>query len=559
MADNSKTTTEITKKESPTSIISLSREEKLGVDLANPLNLDQLYASVPEVSRVVDFRAGMISPNGYEIFPSTNDAAAQEFAALCFQIIEQSGGVSFFEQYHKNTDLYGDGYVELVANKLSEVVELEHVHPYHFGYETEKVNDPENPSDQITIIKVDSNSQKPVGFASFKVDQATGDLIVDKKIPLEKIAHLKFKVIGDSFNGISLIQPMVGSITRKVRLEDYADRSARLIAVPKLILKGNYESDDEKKEDAREAANLDVNDVVVIQGENTSVDFVNPGKTNIPELREMFITNITTASGVPRPALTSESAEINKATMDELMKNTRGIIKSHQLHLSNLFEHIVFPRIAESHKIQNYTQIIPKLYFLEDNDTAAANVETVQRKAAALTSLTNTYVLLLNSSTGTTEATGDVEGVAKDPQNGTAVKVDTKVNATTTTEQGKLPEILSEMEDLLLTTIKQFKFNNDTSTHTIEPYKKVSKDTKREVENTAYIPQIKDSLELNFLNNYFTQFSTDVDISSENKISQKNLYKKALNAYKTGYTVIDKKNEKVLSIHDFKEFEKKLK
>jgi len=545
------------------SIISLSRVEKLGVDLANPLNLDQLYASIPEISRAIDFRGGMVAPNGYEVTSASDDATAQEFAAICYHIIEKSGGVGFFEQYHKNTDLYGDGYIELVANQLSQIVELSHVHPYNFGYETETVNDPENPSDQIDIIKVDKNSQLPVGFATFKTDPSSGKLVVDKKIPLEKIAHLKFKVVGDAFYGISLVQAMVGSVTRKVRLEDYADKAARLIAVPKLVLKGDYENDEEKKIDAREAANLDVNDVIVLEGENTDVQFVNPGSTNIPELREMFITNITTASGVPRPALTSESSEVNKATMDILMQNTRGILKSHQLLISNLFQNVIFPRIAESYKIQNYMSIIPKLVFPEDNDTANMRIDTVKRKAVALTSLANTYALLLNAANGTNVknvASGDTSPINKNPENGVAAQqlsanVQEFAVGSGTPEKGKLNEILTEMETLLLNTIKQFQFNNDLNPALIEPYKKVSSSdskTKRSVENTAYIPKTKTGIELSFLDNYYTGFTTSDD-------STKEVFETAFNAYKSGYTVIDKKTEKVLDINDFIEFEKKFK
>lgn len=565
MADKSTNTQEKTKKEISKSIISLSRSSKLGIDLANPLNLDQLYASIPEISRATDFRAGMIAPNGYEVISAADDDTSKQFAALCYQIIETSGGVGFFEQYHKNTDLYGDGYVELVSNQLSEIVELSHVHPYHFGYETETVNDPENPSERIQIVKVDKNSQKPVGFAQFKVNPATGDLEVDKKIPLEKIAHLKFKVVGDSFYGISLIQPMIGSVTRKVRLEDYADKAARLIAVPKLVLKGTYDNDEEKKIDAREAANLDVNDVIVLEGEDTDVQFVNPGSTNIPELREMFITNITTASGVPRPALTSESAEINKATMDILMQNTRAILKSHQLLVSNLFEHVIFPRIAISYKIQNYTSIIPKLYFPEDNDTANNRIDTVKRKAVALTSLANTYALLLKASKTDDNTTSGIKNIPnnikKDSENGIAAKemsADKKKNVDKNAEIGsKLPLILSEMEDLLLSTIKQFKFTNDTTPVNIEPYKKqTSKDKKttRSVENTAYIPKTQTGIELSFLDKFYTDFSLSQPINNKSE----DAFNKAYDAYKSGHTVIDRNTEKILTINDFNMFKKEL-
>ena len=600
---------QVGKKITPTSIISLSRTEKLGLDLANPLNLDQLYATIPEITRSIDFRAGLICTNGYELIPASDEEDAKFFTAICFNIIERSGGVGFIEQMHKNTDLYGDGYVELVPNELDEIVELAHVHPYRFGYETETIEDVENPGQQIDIIKVDKNSQKPVGFATFVVDASSGDLVVDKKIPLEKIAHLKFKTTGDAFYGISLIQPMIGSVTRKVRLEDYADRSARLIAVPKLVLKGNYENEEEKREDAREAANLDVNDVIVLEGEDVSIDFVKPGETNIPALREMFITNITTASGIPRPALTSEGASINKATMDELMKNMRSTIKSHQLLISNLFKQVIFPRIAFSYGYENYEAIVPNIYFLEDNDTALSNIETIQRKSTALTSLANTYALLFNSyksysspekkeKKNNIDEINDVEEVdedvdksniektdliKKDTGNGTvpnkikelSKKIDELEKDKKDSENNKderflkLGTILTEMEDLLLSTIKTFKFNNDTNPLLVEPYKKetgskgekkaTNKETKRSVENTVFIPKPKftNAFEMSVLNTYYTKFTLTEEVNDENKKSKILEFKRAYEAYKNGYTLIDNRTEKIIELNDLINFESK--
>ena len=83
-----------------------------------------------------------------------------------------------------------------------------------------------------------------------------------------------------------------------------------------MVIKGEYADDIEMKNAAREAASLKTHDVVILQN-SEDFQFVNPGATNLPQLREIFVTNITTATGIPRPVLTSESAEINKACYSE--------------------------------------------------------------------------------------------------------------------------------------------------------------------------------------------------------------------------------------------------
>jgi len=216
----------------------------------------------------------------------------------------------------------------------------------------------------------------------------------------------------------------------------------------------------------------------------------------------------------------------------------RSIIKGNQLFIINLFEQVIFPRIAIS--LGYDISLVPKFYFLEDNDTALSNIETIQKKSTALTSLANTYALLFNSytkSVSSTDTTGikevkeedmketeEPDLIKKDTGNGTvsnkvkelAKKVETE-DSTKTEETGdsrvaKLGEILTEMEDLLLSTIKDFKVNNDVNPLTIEPYKRESsKETKRSVENSAFVPNPKFS-------NAFGIFKALVHISLIKKI-----------------------------------------
>jgi hypothetical protein len=428
------------KKEIPTSIISVAREYQLNIDTLSVPDLDTLYATVPEITRTIDLRGAAIIYRGYEIKPRNDSAEAKEYANLCSYILNQSGGVNFLEQWNKNTDLYGQGYVELLEEDGNNITELVHVSPYNFGYELEIYDNPETFTKE-SRIKLDKNTQKPVGFATYTYNEQDEIYDNDKKIPLEKIAHLKYKVVGDAIYGVSLIQPMTSSISAKLQIENSTVSAARLVSAPKIVIKGNFDSEEDAREKAREAASLDINDVVLLDN-GDDFQFHNPGEIRLPELREIFITNITTASGIPRPLLTSESAEINKATLQELTKDLRHNMRSNMSKMKHVLEHHIFKQIGENYGINDFEVNIPVIEFPEDPETAQELIVREEKKAATLTSLSNSVAILNNMRK-------DAEG----------------------TDSPVLKELEEAMQATLKTymeTIRTFSVNNDQELHKIE-------------------------------------------------------------------------------------------
>ena len=380
-------------KEVKTSIISVQRQYSLSVDFQDPKTQDELYMTVPEVTRAIDLRGAAVISRGYEIKARDDSQVAKDYANLCAFILEKSGGVSFIEQWQRNADLYGNGYVELAnLEKGDKIDKLVHVHPYAFGYELEEYNDQ---GEIKTRIKLDPATQEPVGFATYKYNENKQIWENDKLIPLEKIAHLKYKTTGDSIYGVSLIQPMQGSILRKLKLEQAIEDAGRSVAAPKIVISGDFESDDDALETAKEAASLDINDVVVLQNEKT-FEIINPGQIALPELRSIFVYNICTAAGIPMPLLTSEGNDINKATMSELTRSLRDNMRSNMNKIQHIIENVIFKRIGENYGITDYQKLIPSFRFPEDLESEDEIIKREEKKAATLTSLSNSIQILSN-------------------------------------------------------------------------------------------------------------------------------------------------------------------
>ena len=134
-----------------------------------------------------------------------------------------------------------------------------------------------------TRVRLDDDTQEPVAFAQYSFNETKNLYENAKIIEKEKIAHLKYKVIGDAIYGVSLVQPMYGSVVRKLKIEDHMEAAARLVAAPKIVISGKFPSEEDARREAKEAASLDISDVVILDSDDgKSFEIVNPGQTNLP-------------------------------------------------------------------------------------------------------------------------------------------------------------------------------------------------------------------------------------------------------------------------------------
>lgn len=499
------------KKETQTSIIAVQRQDILTYTTLDAKTLDELYATVPEISRAIDLRGAAIIARGFEITARDDSDAAKKFASLCLQIINNSGGVSFIENWQKNADLYGNGYVELVNEDGGDAItKLALVHSYQFGYELEEYNDQ---GQTKTRVKLDKNTQEPVGYASYVFNQTKNIFENKTKFDINRIAHLRYKLIGDALYGVSMVQPMYGSVLRKLRTEQHIEDAARMVSSPKMVISGEFADDNEARNEAREAASLDVSDVIILQN-GKQFQIINPGETNLPQLREIFVTNITTACGIPRPILTSEGNDINKATIQELMKSLRDDMRSNMNKIKAIMENQIFYSIGETHGIAGFETIIPTFSFPEDRESEDELIVREERKAATLTSLSNSLSILNNVYTSTGS---NIEG---------------------------MQDLMIKTVDIYSKTIDTFMVNNDQRISMIE---------EDLTEAAAATKKTELSMELNYYNNY--SMADEIDTLKQQDVlsSQHHLLHMAFEQLKKGAIIRDHKTEKELSMMDLLE------
>jgi hypothetical protein len=71
---------------------------------------------------------------------------------------------------------------------------------------------------------------------------------------------------------------MYGSIVRKLKLEKSIEDTARMVASPKIVIQGEFETQEDIMNEAKEAASLDTHDVVILQN-GKEFKIINPEQT----------------------------------------------------------------------------------------------------------------------------------------------------------------------------------------------------------------------------------------------------------------------------------------
>lgn len=402
-------------RETKISPIARKRRTALNIKFADPRTLEVLYYTVPEVGRALDVRAAEVVRRGYEITPFDNSEEAKEASKLCFEVLEgmrvdqtfdKGHGIEFIEKFFKNADLYGISFVELVKNDSEQIISLELVHPFMFGFEEkedEMVGMFANKTE--TSIIIDEKTGNPRNYAQYKLNEFQ-KRVVSKRLDIDEVGYMSFRVVGDNFIGISLVQRMFQDVMRGLGIKESISDASDM-TIPKMIVQGQYVTDEEQEDEAEKFAGLASDDVIVIN-DGKSVTFVQPGETQLPDFYDIFIKGVTTASGVPRPLLLSDGTEVNKATLIEMSKKLRHTMRVEQQILQRRMRWI-FARIMESYGLS--LDKVPFFTFPEDQEDESARIDRELKKASTLANLSNSVAALSDKDAIGSDTINNLEGV----------------------------------------------------------------------------------------------------------------------------------------------------
>ena len=322
----------------------------------------------PTVPRGAEMKANRIIRRGYTI--SKGDEKARKY---CHKILVDSGDLTTIKKWVKDTYGFGGGYLSLVSNRAKDaILYLTMEHPVYFGI----AKYPDNYSNKALAgkYKIDPKTKKAAFYSQYHKVHGEWKQF-GQQILAEKVAHLKFDTWGDEPEGISLIQYLYLVIKYLLNIEDAAAQNMYRHGQTQKKLTTKVTSEKRLKEIAKNVSEMNAKDVIILP-EGTDVANLTPGQTQFVEYHDAFQTLLAIRLGIPKPLLTMDGTNTNKATLDEQKKDIVADYFADELVIQQTIEDEIFKPACELKFGKGFTDI-PNFTFNkleEDKDAVAARM-----------------------------------------------------------------------------------------------------------------------------------------------------------------------------------------
>ncbi len=336
--------------------------------------LEILYRNNWVIWKCVNVRANLLSSRGMKIV-AKNDKGKKAVKELLGRMHPTRPNLALQNSFRNrsiNADVFGNGHDELLLTPAgtkekpadpadaTDMLGFTPIHPINIDFQRK---------DQSDKIAFDKNNI-PKGWC-FKKDP-DADYMGGVKLPLGRVAHLKYNTIGDELLGISSIEPVFKTGERLLKIEEGLAHGVMTYGNPtRDFIVGNAEHPPTKKM-------LD-NTAKEVKGFNFKSEYIHPdwirvgqlesfslGK--IPNYLQPFITAICAAFGVPEFIVTGRGEGTNKATALAMVEFIRQTIEPLQQEQAMYFEEQILAPYMRIKKVDEIPMI-------EWNDILPNNIQ----------------------------------------------------------------------------------------------------------------------------------------------------------------------------------------
>jgi hypothetical protein len=344
-------------------------EEPIPIILDKRLSPDVLEDAMKTwaiIFRAINQRADLIIANGFKIV-SESDKARESVLKFIKRINNgQAQGSAFLNLIRGwiiDTDVFGNGYLELQYNSgKNDIIGLSPIHPKTIDFKRDRGKIILDQSGMPVSYEQDVNGKK-------------------KDIPIEKVAHLKFNVLGDEFLGYSTIEPMYQQLLWLANIQEGIATATKRAGWPLHDITVGTADDPATQKDLDEAEKAAKN-------LNAASSYVHSHlfKTKIVESSitknfvnypDPFVNMIVAATGIPRFILLGIGEGTNRATAQVLSKHLRPMIQSLQMKTKLEVERQIFRRYLELQGIED-------MAYIEWNEALPEEAESVARRLNVL-------------------------------------------------------------------------------------------------------------------------------------------------------------------------------
>lgn len=384
------------------SIIAEGGIQQIGLKKLKPEDVEKYLLIHPLVPRGIEVRANRMVSRGYSIRPVNKSQRAKRAAKEMSDLLEDSGGVLLVKNWIQNTYGFGNGYLTLVPNKANNrIVLVRQEHPIFFRIARYKLDEQTVKQKQRAINmglytpdmvddfyfgyganKIDPITKQPAAYTQVDYYDQSKTYIkpIGEELSADQVAHLVFDTWGDEVDGLSILQYVHQIILYMLNGEEASAEALWRVGFSRLKITTDAMTERDLKEISKNAKDLTTKDVLILPKGADAQNLI-PGNSQFPEIHDKYMTLIAIKLGIPKPIITLDGSDINKATMEQLTKDMMDDLRADELKVKRAIEKQIFgPACAKifGEEFQDIPQFEFNPFAESQDATAARNFRIAQ-------------------------------------------------------------------------------------------------------------------------------------------------------------------------------------
>jgi hypothetical protein len=375
--------------------------EEIGIKKLTPKQIEQYLWMHPVVPRAIEIKANRMTSRGYRIEPAGSSSQAREAAKEMEDLIENSGGEILINGWIQDTYAFGNGYLTLLPDKeTGKTVLLSREHPIFFRIARNKKEQQPSQKERLNTLpttndwlpeysdmKIDPVTKKPSAYT--QVIFRYGDYGVEPvgtELTKKQVAHLVFNTWGDEAEGISYVQYVHLLLKYLMNIEEAGAEAIYRSGFTQKKVTTDINSEKDLRKLAKNLERINASDSIILP-KGTDVTNLMPGNTQMVEIHDKYLNLIAMRMGIPKPILTLDGTDTNKATMQELMKDMIYDIHADELKIARTIRHHIFKSACETLYGENFDAVPTFKFndFIEGKEEKATILEITSKYLAQLT------------------------------------------------------------------------------------------------------------------------------------------------------------------------------
>lgn len=382
--------------------------ESADISKLSPKYVEQFLLTHPVVPRGIEIKANRMTGRGYKIVPADNSTQSKEAVERMQGLIEDSGGTILLNGWIRDAFGFGNGYLSLLEDEnTKEIVYLSREHPMFLRVARKKKQEGDSTyqpfhstndfPEEYGEMKINPVTKKPEAYTQVVYQTKESDKITPfgEELPANRISHLVFDTWGDEAEGIALVQYLLHALKYILNIEEAGAEAIYRSGFTQKVFSTTINNEEDLEAISRDMAKLSASDALILP-DGITIENLKPGQTEMKDIHDIFLTLLAIRLGVPKPILTLDGTDTNKATMRELMRDLIYDIIADERKVIRTIEQQIFKPACQSIFGEEFDKV-PKFVFLDFDETLEEKAITMDSISSSVQKLTDAYIKLVQS------------------------------------------------------------------------------------------------------------------------------------------------------------------